>query len=127
MRKQKKGTAGRKPPQPATNHSDIHDWFGPQMPHLQLIVEQLDESIRATIPGLHYAVKWKREHLPAVPNVHEPSGANYGRTEVVPVPLGCLTGMQAHSDTEHGRCGPVFRRQRGLRCCCGVERLPRSS
>lgn len=32
------------------------------MPHLQPIVRQLDESIRQTIPGLHYAVKWKRPY-----------------------------------------------------------------
>jgi hypothetical protein len=32
------------------------------MPHLQPIVQALDESIRATIPGLHYAVKWKRPY-----------------------------------------------------------------
>ena len=30
------------------------------MPHLQPIVRQLDKSIRAEIPGLHYALKWKR-------------------------------------------------------------------
>jgi len=32
------------------------------MPHLQPIVQALDDSIRATIPGLHYAVKWKRPY-----------------------------------------------------------------
>ena len=32
------------------------------MPHLQPIVRALDGSIRATIPGLRYAVKWKRPH-----------------------------------------------------------------
>ena len=30
------------------------------MPDLQPIVKRLDESIRATVPGLDYAVKWKR-------------------------------------------------------------------
>lgn len=60
MPKEVKGNAGRKPPQPATSHSAIDDWFGRQMPHLQPIVEQLDELIRTIIPGLHYAVKWKR-------------------------------------------------------------------
>jgi hypothetical protein len=29
------------------------------MPDMHPIVKQLDESIRATIPGLQYAVKWK--------------------------------------------------------------------
>lgn len=32
------------------------------MPHLQPIVKVLDESIRATIPVLQYAVKWKRPY-----------------------------------------------------------------
>jgi hypothetical protein len=30
------------------------------MPDLQPLVKELDESIRATIPGLQYAVKWKK-------------------------------------------------------------------
>jgi hypothetical protein len=46
--------------EPSAGHSDIDEWFRRQMPHLQPIVQGLDESIRATIPGLHYAVKWKR-------------------------------------------------------------------
>ena len=44
------------------SHSDIDDWTQCQMPHLQPIVKRLDETIRATIPGLHYAVKWKRPY-----------------------------------------------------------------
>lgn len=32
------------------------------MPHLQPIVKGLDKLIRATIPGLYYAVKWKRPY-----------------------------------------------------------------
>jgi len=62
MPKEIKGNAARKPPQPSASHSDIDDWFRRQMPHLQPIVRALDESIRATIPGLHYAVKWKRPY-----------------------------------------------------------------
>ena len=62
MPKAIKGNAGRKPPEPSASHSDIDDWFRRQMPHLQPIVQALDESIRATIPGLHYAVKWKRPY-----------------------------------------------------------------
>jgi hypothetical protein len=62
MPKEIKGNARRKPPEPSANHSDIDDWFSRQMPHLQPIVQALDESIRATIPGLHYAVKWKRPY-----------------------------------------------------------------
>jgi hypothetical protein len=62
MPKEIKGTASRKPPEPSSSHSDIDDWLGRQMPHLQPILRALDESICATIPGLHYAVKWKRPH-----------------------------------------------------------------
>lgn len=32
------------------------------MPDLQPIVQQLDKSIRAAVPGLHFAVKWKRAY-----------------------------------------------------------------
>jgi hypothetical protein len=62
MPKNIKGHAWRKPPEPSADHSDIDEWFRRQMPHLQPIVQGLDESIRATIPGLHYAVKWKRPY-----------------------------------------------------------------
>jgi hypothetical protein len=62
MPKAIKGNASRKLPEPATDHSDIDDWFRRQMPYLQPIIQQLDETIRATIPDLHYAVKWKRPY-----------------------------------------------------------------
>lgn len=62
MPKAIKGTAGRKPPTPSASHSDIDDWSERQMPHLQPIVRLLDESIRGTISGLQYAVKWKRPY-----------------------------------------------------------------
>ena len=62
MPKAIKGNASRRPPEPAADHSDIDDWFERQMPHLQPIVRGLDEKIRATIPGLQYAVKWKRPY-----------------------------------------------------------------
>src|SRR5690242_21171883 len=62
MPKAIKGYAGRKPPEPTANHSDIEGWFRRQVPHLQPVVKRLDETIRATIPGLHYAVKWKRPY-----------------------------------------------------------------
>ena len=63
MPKAIKGNAGRKPPEPSANHSDIDDWCRRGlMPDLQPIVKRLDESIRATVPGLDYAVKWKRAY-----------------------------------------------------------------
>ena len=62
MPKAIKGNAGRKPPAPSANHSDIDEWCRRLVPDLQPIVKRLDESIRATIPGLDYAVKWKRPY-----------------------------------------------------------------
>ncbi len=62
MPKAIKGNTGRKPPEPSANHSDVDDWCRRLMPDLQPIVARLDESIRATVPGLEYAVKWKRAY-----------------------------------------------------------------
>lgn len=62
MPKAIKGNAGRTPPALAADRSEIEDWCRRQMPHLQPIVKQLDAMIRATIPGLQYAVKWKRPY-----------------------------------------------------------------
>jgi hypothetical protein len=63
MPKSIKGNASRKPPEPSANHSDIDDWCRRGlMPDLQPIVRRLDALIRATIPGLDYAVKWKRAY-----------------------------------------------------------------
>lgn len=62
MPKAIKGNARRKPPEPVSSHSEIDGWFRRQMPHLQPVVERLDETICATIPGLYYAVKRKRPY-----------------------------------------------------------------
>ena len=60
MPKAIKGNAARKPPDPSAGHSDIDEWLRLLMPYLQPIVTWLDESIRAKVPGLQYAVKYKR-------------------------------------------------------------------
>jgi hypothetical protein len=62
MPKAVKGNAGRKPPEPSVNHSDIDEWCRRLVPDLQPIAKRLDKEIRATIPGLEYAVKWKRPY-----------------------------------------------------------------
>jgi hypothetical protein len=62
MPKAIKGNIGRKPPEPSANHTEIDDWCRRLMPDLQPIVKQLDEAIRATLPGLEYAIKWKRAY-----------------------------------------------------------------
>jgi hypothetical protein len=62
MPKAIKGNAGRKPPEPSASHSDIDDWCAHLMPDLQPIIKRLDESIRATVPGLDYTVHRKRAY-----------------------------------------------------------------
>jgi len=62
MDKQRKPLATRKPPEPSESHAEIEDWMRRVMPDLHPIVTQLDESIRETIPGLRYAVKWKKAY-----------------------------------------------------------------
>lgn len=52
----------RKPPAPSESHSEIEDWIRRVMPDLNPIVKSLDELIRETIPGLQYAVKWKKAY-----------------------------------------------------------------
>jgi hypothetical protein len=47
---------------PSDSHADIDEWMGRVMPHLHPIVTRLDESIRKTLRGLHYAVKWKKAY-----------------------------------------------------------------
>jgi hypothetical protein len=62
MPKDIKGTSSRKPPEPVATHADIDAWCRRQMPDLQPILQALDGSIRAAIPGLHYAIKWKKPY-----------------------------------------------------------------
>lgn len=52
----------RKPPQPADSHAEIKAWIDNVMPKLHPIVEHVDKLIRDTIPGLDYAVKWKKAY-----------------------------------------------------------------
>ena len=61
-------STARKPPVPTDSHAEIEDWIRRVMPDLHPIVQELDESIRETIPGLQYAMKWKKAYygLPEV-------------------------------------------------------------
>jgi hypothetical protein len=59
LAKSRKPATARKPPVPSNGHADIEDWIRHVMPDLHPIVERLDGSIRETIPGLRYAIKWK--------------------------------------------------------------------
>ena len=62
MAKSRKPIRARKPPVPSDIHADIDDWIRGVMPDLHPIVKRLDELICATIPGLQYAVKWKKAY-----------------------------------------------------------------
>jgi hypothetical protein len=62
MAKTRKATSARRPPEPSGSHADIEDWIRRVMPDLHPIVERLDESIRETLEGLQFAVKWKKAY-----------------------------------------------------------------
>jgi hypothetical protein len=62
MAKAPKANATRKPPVPSDSHAEIEDWIRRVMPDLHPIVKRLDELIRETVPGLQYAVKWKKAY-----------------------------------------------------------------
>jgi hypothetical protein len=60
MEKRRKSTTARRPPVPSEGHAEIEDWIRRVMPDLHPIVAWLDETIRETIPGAQFAVKWKK-------------------------------------------------------------------
>ena len=62
MEKSRKPISTRTPPVPLESHAEIDDWMRRVMPDLAPIVESLDEAIRKAIPGLRYAVKWKKAY-----------------------------------------------------------------
>jgi hypothetical protein len=62
MDEARKPITSRKPPVPSDSHAEIDDWIRRVMPDLHPIVERLDGSIREAIPGLRYAVKWKKAY-----------------------------------------------------------------
>ena len=62
MRKPTGSSPARKPPEPTNSHAEIDDWIRRVMPDLNPVVKRLDALIRKTIPGLQYAVKWKKAY-----------------------------------------------------------------
>jgi hypothetical protein len=62
MNKERKATSARKPPEPADDHAEIDDWMKRTMPDLQPIIARLDALIRDVLPGLQYAIKWKKAY-----------------------------------------------------------------
>lgn len=57
-----KPLSSKKAPEAADSHADIADWMRTVMPDLHPMVKRLDKLIRDTIPGLQYAVKWKKAY-----------------------------------------------------------------
>ena len=55
-------STARKPPEPSDSHAEIDEWMRRAMPDLQPIVKRVDASIRETIPGVQYALKWKKAY-----------------------------------------------------------------
>lgn len=62
MAKTRKPNTARKPPVPSDSHAEIEAWMPRVMPDLHPIVKHLDALFRETIPGLQYAVKWKKAY-----------------------------------------------------------------
>src|SRR5690625_1506884 len=62
MDKTRKSANTRKPPEPAKSHEPIAEWMSRVMPDLNPVMQSLDELIRATIPDLDYAVKWRKAY-----------------------------------------------------------------
>src|SRR5437868_149456 len=58
-----KTSAAKQPPEATDSHAAIENWMQRGvMPDLQPIIKRLDELICKTIPGLQYALKWKRAY-----------------------------------------------------------------
>ena len=62
MKRSRKPTSSRKPPEPTDSHAEIDDWIRRVMPDLNPIVSHVDREIRETIPDLQYAIKWKKAY-----------------------------------------------------------------
>ena len=62
MNKTVGSSTSRKAPVPTESHAQIEDWIRRVMPDLHPIVHGLDDLFRETIPGLQYAVKWKKAY-----------------------------------------------------------------
>jgi hypothetical protein len=62
MAKSMQPAGTRTPPDPASSHAEIDDWMRRAMPDLQPILKHLDKQIRSAIPGLQYALKWKKAY-----------------------------------------------------------------
>lgn len=62
MAKSIKPTGTRKPPLPGEDHAPVEAWISSSMPRLQPVLRHLDAQIRQSLPGVGYAVKWKKAY-----------------------------------------------------------------
>ncbi|MGJ3252939.1 MAG: DUF1801 domain-containing protein [Elainellaceae cyanobacterium] len=62
MKKSRKPSTTRKPPAPSDSHAEIEEWIQHVMPDLNPMVTHLDKQIRKMLPGVHYAIKWKKAY-----------------------------------------------------------------
>mgnify|MGYP001026898934 FL=1 len=63
MDKARAGASSRKPPEPSDSHDQIAEWMRRGvMPDLQPLVTSVDATIRDTLAGLQFAVKWKKAY-----------------------------------------------------------------
>jgi hypothetical protein len=62
MKQQRKPNTSRRPPVPSDDHDEVEAWIEHVMPGLNAMVRHLDEQIRRTLPGLQYAIKWKKAY-----------------------------------------------------------------
>ena len=62
MTKSRRPGTTRVPPEPSDSHAEVEQWIRRVMPDLHPIVQSLDEMIRVAIPGLQYAIKWKKAY-----------------------------------------------------------------
>jgi hypothetical protein len=67
MAMEPKANSTRKPPDPSDDHGEIEGWMRRVMPDLHPIVVYLDQQIRDSIPGLQFALKWKKAYY-GLPN-----------------------------------------------------------
>ena len=62
MAKKLKPLSSKKAPTASESHAVINEWIRSVMPDLHPVVKRLDELICKTIPGLQFAVKWKKAY-----------------------------------------------------------------
>ena len=59
MEKQRQPLSTKKPPIPFSDHQIIEDWMANRiMPGIHPLIKEIDNLILASVPELHFAIKW---------------------------------------------------------------------